>query len=113
MRRCLILLIVGAVVIASTIIYALVAGNFTAEAVTMFPLPWFQLSMVDLYLGFLLFGGWVLFREPSRTAAVVWIVLLLTLGNVTACVYAIRAIVRSGGDWTHFWLGDRMSGSAN
>ena len=63
MRRCLILLIAGAVVIASTIIYALVAGNFTAEAVTMFPLPWFQLSMVDLYLGFLLFWRLVCARH--------------------------------------------------
>ncbi len=113
MRRCLTLLIVGAVVIASAIIYALVAGNFMAEARAMFPLPWFQLSMVDLYLGFLLFAGWVLFRERSRGIAVVWIVLLLTLGNLTACVYAIRALVRSGGDWTRFWLGDHAIDSAD
>jgi|TARA_B110000495_G_C22497021_1_gene305446 hypothetical protein len=113
MRRCLIFLIIGAIVIAATIVYALVFGNFIPEAKTLLPLPWFQLSMVDLYLGFLLFGGWVLYREKSGTIAVCWIILLLLLGNVVACMYAIIAMMRSHGNWAHFWLGDRMPDMKN
>jgi len=113
MRRCLTLLIIGAVVIAATIVYALLFGNFIPEAKMLLPLPWFQLSMVDLYLGFLLFGCWILYREDSRITAICWIILLLILGNVVACIYAIIAMVRSRGNWAHFWLGDRMPDMTN
>ena len=105
MQRCMQVLLIGAVIMAAAILYAFVAGDFFAEAETMFPLPWFQLAMVDLYVGFLLFGGWILFREPSRPKAIGWILLVCVLGNLASCIYAVRAIVQCGGDWRRFWMG--------
>ena len=105
MQRCMHVLLLGAAIMVAAIIYAFVAGDFFGEAETMFPLPWFQLAMIDLYIGFLLFGGWILYRESSRPVAFGWIVLLCLLGNLASCIYAVRAIATCGGDWRRFWMG--------
>ena len=105
MQRCMHVLLLGAAIMVAAILYAFVAGDFFGEAETMFPLPWFQLAMIDLYIGFLLFGGWILYRESSRPVAIGWIVLLCVLGNLASCIYAVRAITRCGGDWRRFWMG--------
>ena len=105
MQRCLSILLAGAAIMAVAIVYALIFGNFWDEAETMFPLPWFQLAMLDLYIGFFVFGGWVLYREPSRGVAVGWIVVFCLLGNLATCLYAARALVKARGDWTRFWMG--------
>ena len=112
MRRCMNILLLCAVAMAGAIIYALVTGNFLEEAGLLFPLPWFQLALADLYLGFLLFGGWILYRERSHGRAVGWIIILCLLGNIASCIYAVRALVQARGDWQQFWLGHHASGSA-
>lgn len=107
MQKTKALLTIGAVVVAAAIAYAFIVGDFFAEAEVMLPLPWFHLSMVDLYIGFFLFAGWILFREASTPRAIIWIVLLCLLGNVLSCIYALRAAVISQGDWRQFWMGAR------
>jgi hypothetical protein len=37
----------------------------------------------------------------------VWVVLLLVMGNLVASLYALIALMSSGGDWQRFWLGNR------
>jgi len=107
MQIVVIFLAVGFMIMAGAIGYALIAGEFFEEAGVLLDLPWFHLSMIDLYVGFLLFGGWILFRERSRPVAIMWIVALLLLGNLASCFYAMLAAVRAQGDWGAFWLGDR------
>jgi len=104
-----IFLLLGGIIMVLAIIYVLVFGNFLDEARVLFPLPWFQLTLIDLYLGFFLFGGWILFREESRAKAVGWIVVICVLGNLAACIYALKALVQSRGNWTAFWLGHRQA----
>lgn len=82
-------------------------GDFFADGRIMLSLPWGRLSLLDVYVGFLLFSGWVLFREPSTPRAFLWIVAILLLGNVLAALYAILALRAAGGDWSRFWLGAR------
>jgi Protein of unknown function (DUF1475) len=107
MRNATILLTLGFIVMAIGIAYALIQGNFFDELEIMRLLPWFHLSMLDLYIGFFLFSGWILYRERKLVHAVVWIILLLSLGNLTACLYAVIALVRSRGNWQRFWMGVR------
>jgi hypothetical protein len=107
MRTAVVLLIVGFLIMAGAIGYAMIVGDFFEEAGVLLDLPWFHLSMIDLYVGFFLFSGWILFRERSRPVAIVWIVLLLSLGNLTACFYALLVALRAKGDWPAFWLGHR------
>lgn len=99
------MLAAGVVVMAVAIGYGLVAGDLRGEARVLLDYPWFHVSMIDLYAGFLLFSGWILSREKSRGVATIWIVLLLTLGNLAACAYALAAAIRARGDCHVFWLG--------
>jgi hypothetical protein len=86
---------------------ALAVGSFWREGSVLFSLPWGRLTLADLYLGFSLFSGWVLFREASRARAIAIIVLVMTLGNAFAALYVFGALVGSRGSWPRFWLGNR------
>lgn len=55
---------------------------------------WFQVTLLDAYLGFLIFYAWVAWKEPSTTARIVWFVLLMSLGNIAACGYLVLQFLR-------------------
>ncbi len=113
MRKIMIICSLGFILMAAGIAYALIKGSFFGELEIMAPLPWFHLSMLDLYVGFLLFAGWILFREKTLVRALVWIALLLSLGNLIACLYAVIALVRSKENWQTFWMGSRSNQANN
>jgi len=92
--------------------YAFTAGDFAAEGASLIGMPWGVLSLVDLYAGFLLFSGWVIFREASLGRALIWVVLIMVLGFFTASLYALLALRGSKGDWQRFWLGHRAAATA-
>ena len=71
-------------------------------------LPWGIVSLVDLYVGFTLFAGWIIYREQSWPRSLVWIVLLMTLGFFTGALYTFIALQTSEGDWDRFWQGARL-----
>jgi len=52
MRRAIIFLLLGSFIMAVGIAYAMVWGDFFEELRIMRSLPWFHLSMIDLYVGF-------------------------------------------------------------
>ena len=95
----------GILWMTAAIIYGFVVGDFFGEAKILFKYPWFQISMVDLYTGFSLFSGWVIFRERSAGASIGWIIAFILLGNPATCAYALIAAIRSKGDWQTFWMG--------
>ena len=105
MNRPVAFLIAGVILMVSVIVYALVAGSFMEEAAVLFPSPWFQLTLVDLYLGFILFACWIFARESRRGVAIGWLIALCLLGNLAACIYAALAFVQAKGDRRVFWLG--------
>ncbi len=105
MRNAIIILTIGFFVMAIGIAYAFVWGDFFDELEAMRSLPWFHLSMLDLYVGFLLFAGWILYRGKRLAHALIWIALLLSLGNLLACLYGVVALIRSRGNWQKFWMG--------
>jgi hypothetical protein len=70
-------------------------------------MPWGIVSLVDLYVGFILFSGWIVYREKSLIRSVIWVVLMMVLGFFAASLYAFVALQTSGGDWRRFWLGRR------
>jgi hypothetical protein len=99
----------GVLVMITTLTYGFAAGDFWGDGRVLMSVAWGQVTMVDIYVGFVLFCGWVAFREPSRWRAAVWIVLVLTLGNFLTCVYTFAALVQSRGNWTTFWMGARAA----
>jgi hypothetical protein len=107
MRAAAILLGVGVVAMAAALAYGFGLGGGWAEVRTLMAYPWFNVSLVDVYVGFALVGGWIVFRERSPLRAAGWIVLILVLGNLVSCIYALWALASSEGDWRRFWLGSR------
>ena len=83
-------------------------GDIGEEGSVLASMPWGIVSLVDVYVGFILFSGWVVYREKSLVRSVVWVVLIMVLGNFTASLYTLLALQTSGGDWWQFWMGRRL-----
>lgn len=54
--------------------------------------PWLVATLFDAYLGFLWFYIWVLVRERSWTPRLLWLGLILGLGNIAMGAYALLAL---------------------
>lgn len=99
----------GLVSMASILIYGFVAGDFGQEGQVLLSMPWGIVSLVDVYVGFVLFSGWIVYRENSAVRSTIWIILVMVLGNLTASLYVLIALLTSRGDWGRFWMGNRLS----
>lgn len=97
----------GALVMAAILIYGFTAGDFGREGQVLLSMPWGIVALVDVYLGFILFAGWIVYREGSIVRTIIWVVLLLILGNLVASLYVLIALLSSGGSWSRFWMGRR------
>jgi hypothetical protein len=99
--------LLGVVAMGIVLIYAFTTGDFNREGSELLSMPWGIVSLVDLYVGFILFSGWIVYREKSLVRSAIWIALMMVLGFFTASLYAFIALQASGGDWRRFWLGRR------
>ena len=99
--------LLGLLAMSVVLVYGFGVGNFAKEGQTLLSMPWGIVSLVDVYVGFTLFSGWIIYREKPLTRAIVWIVLVMVLGNFATSLYALIALVTSGGDWKRFLLGKR------
>lgn len=97
--------VLGVLAMASILIYGFTAGDFGGEGKALLSMPWGIVSLVDVYVGFILFSGWIVYREKSLARSVMWITLVMILGNFTASLYTLIALLTSGGDWRRFWMG--------
>ena len=95
----------GLVAMTAVLVYGFTLGNFAAEGARLLAMPWGIVSLVDLYVGFVLFSGWIVFREKAWLPALTWVVLMMVLGFWAGALYTFIALQTSGGDWRHFWLG--------
>jgi hypothetical protein len=101
--------LLGLLAMTGILIYGFTVGDFFAEGGELLAMPWGIVSLVDLYVGFVLFSGWIVYREKSFVRATPWVVLVLVLGFWTASLYALVALQSSDGDWQRFWMGKRLS----
>ena len=101
--------VLGMAAMTAVLIYGFTVGNFGEEGSVLLSMPWGIVSMVDLYVGFTLFSGWIIYREKSLVRSIVWVILMMVLGNFTAALYALIALITSRGSWERFWLGNRMT----
>jgi hypothetical protein len=100
--------VLGIVAMTAVLIYGFTVGDFGEEGSILLSMPWGIVSIVDLYVGFTLFSGWIIYRERSLVRSIVWVILMMVLGNFTAALYALIALITSRGDWKRFWLGHRV-----
>ena len=72
-----------------------VPGSFLIPGVT---------SLVHLYVGYAFFM-WIVYREKSLLSKLIWVMLMMVLGNWTAAFGVFFAPNASQGDWRKFWMG--------
>jgi hypothetical protein len=99
--------LVGIFAMTGILVYAFTVGNFTEEGNKLLAMPWGIVSLVDLYVGFILFSCWIAYREQAVLPSIIWVVLMMVLGFFSGALYTFIALQTSGGDWRHFWLGKR------
>ena len=100
--------LVGLLAMTGILIYGFTVGDFAAEGSKLLAMPWGIVSLVDLYVGFTLFSGWIVFREKALLPSIVWVVLMMVLGFWAGALYTLIALQTSGGDWKRFWFGKRF-----
>lgn len=108
MKFAKILSLLGILAMTAVLIYGFTAGNFRTDGAALLQNPWGIVSMVDLYTGFALFSGWIIYREKSFSRSLIWVVLMMILGFFTASLYTFIALNNSQGDWQQFWMGQRF-----
>lgn len=96
---------IGACAMIAILAFGFVTGDFGAEGRQLLAMPWGVVSLVDLYVGFLLFASWIIFREGVTLRSFCWVASVMILGNLAVCLYLLACVRSSGGDWASFFLG--------
>ncbi len=107
MKLAKVIALLGLLAMTAVLIYGFTVGDFAAEGGQLLDMPWGIVSLVDLYVGFTLFSGWIIYREKAWLPSLIWVVLIMVLGFWTGALYTFLALQTSGGDWRRFWLGKR------
>jgi len=56
--------------------------------------PWAIATLFDAYCGFITFFVWVAFRERGLGVKILWLVLILLLGNIAMSLYVLLQLFR-------------------
>jgi hypothetical protein len=107
MRIAKLIALIGLLAMSAVLINGFTTGDIAEEGRQLLAMPWGMVSLVDLYVGFTLFSGWIFYREASLPRSLIWILLMMVLGFFAGSLYALMALQTSGGDWKRFWLGRR------
>ncbi len=94
---------------AATLAWGIEGGDFSNETSALTRMHWGVVSLVEIYVGIVLFGCWVFWREANLLRSVVWIVVIALVGNLVSCVYVLLALRAARGDVTQFWMGHRTT----
>ncbi len=97
----------GAAAMTAVLVYGFVQGTFAVDGRQLLSMPWGIVSLVDLYVAFILFAAWILFREGGSLRSWAWIGAVMVLGSLAICLYVLVCARASRGDWSRFFLGRR------
>jgi hypothetical protein len=78
-----------AIAFTAMIFWASFRGDFGAEFQAITNMPWGQVSLVDLYLGFLLYALAVWVVEDKLTTKLLWAVPIVFLGNAWSFLWVV------------------------
>lgn len=80
-----------AIAFTAMIGWASMRGDFGAEFAAITAMPWGQVSLVDLYLGFALYAGAVWMIEDKLSTKLFWALPVIILGNAWSLIWiAVR-----------------------
>jgi hypothetical protein len=70
----------GLIAMTVVLVYGFTVGNFSADGAKLLANPRGIVSLVDLYVGFILFSCWIVFREKSLLRSIIRVTLMMVLG---------------------------------
>ena len=56
--------------------------------------PWAIATLFDAYCGFITFFVWVAYRERGAGIKILWLILILVLGNIAMSLYVLLQLFR-------------------
>lgn len=56
--------------------------------------PWAVATLYDAYCGFIIFWTWVAYKEKTWALRIVWLILILGLGNIATSFYVLMQLFR-------------------
>lgn len=87
-------------------LYGFMKGDLMNEGTMLFSIPWGRVMILDIYIGFVIFGIWIYFREQTIRRFLIWFIPLLFIGNLIAIAYLIYAIFNSKNDMHKLMFGN-------
>ena len=57
---------------------------------------WFQATLIDAYFGFITFYVWVAYKETKFYSKILWLLSILTLGNIAMAIFMLKELVLYG-----------------
>jgi len=60
--------------------------------------PWAVATLYDAYFGFITFWVWVAYKENTLWSRLLWLVLILGLGNIATSLYVLIQLFRLKSD---------------
>ncbi len=79
----------GLIAMTVVLVYGFTVGNFSADGAKLLANPWGIVSLVDLYVGFILFSCWIVFREKSLLRSIIRVTLMMVLGFWVGALYSL------------------------
>lgn len=98
----------GFLALLGAIIYGVAARDIVAEGNIMLAIYWGQFTFIDIYVAFIVFYLWIVFREKSLIKSIVWFFLIMLGGSMTILLYLFIAVRYSGSSWGKFIAGQRL-----
>jgi hypothetical protein len=108
MLICKILAICGLLGMTAGLLYGFIVGDFLGEGSILLSIPWGIITLVDIYISFFVFCGWIIYRENTLVRSIPWTLFVLVLGSFTICLYLFIALQTSDDNWQKFWHGRRL-----
>jgi hypothetical protein len=99
--------IAATTIMVASLAVAFSTGDFGTEGSEIMELAWGRMSLIDLYVGAALVGGWIAHRERSWPRILAWWLALIVLGHLASAIYVVVAARSS--DWATFWSGSNAS----
>lgn len=100
--------ILGSLAMVLVLSHGFINGNFFKDGSVLLQNPWGIVSLVDLYVGFILFSCWIFYREKSPLSAILWTIGMMVFGFLTGSLYVLYAALTSDKNMKKFWLGKHL-----
>ncbi len=87
------------------LIYGSRTGDFFSDGAALLQNPWGVVTLVEVYIGYVLFSAWIIQRERSMLTAGFWVLALMVIGHLVSAIYIIKATHQARGRLAYFWSG--------